>query len=115
MHLLIDLSLLTLTTLLLEHRGVKFSEVHRLETDTGETWGRGDGISLKGKTYWTEKGILLGVHMLHDGDVVVHYEIVNFYVPRMGIQACWYRPCTNGVSGSGQTFSLEIKFWVVYF
>ena len=82
----------------------------------GETWGRGEGISLKGKTYWTENVILLGVvveHMLHDGDVVVHYEIMNFYVPRMGIQACRYRK--NGVSVLGEIFSLEIKFrWFIF-
>ena len=42
--------------------------------------------------------MLLGVvveHMLHDNDVVVYYEIVNSYVPRMGIQADWYRPCNT--------------------
>ena len=33
--------------------------------------------------------------MLHDADVVVHYEIVDSYMPRMGIQADLYRPCNT--------------------
>ena len=56
---------------------------------------------MKGKTYWRaeiEGNIFGGVvveHMLYDADVVVHYEIVDSYMPRMGIQTDWYRPCNT--------------------
>ena len=44
---------------------------------------------MKGKVYWrveTERYYYRGFvveHMLHDADVVAHYEIVNAYIPRM--------------------------------
>ena len=37
-------------------------------------------------------GVVGGAHVAR-ADVVVHYEIMNFDVPRSGIQGFWYRPC----------------------
>ena len=47
-------------------------------------------------------------HMLHDPEVVVHYEIMDFFGTRIGIQAYRYRPCKNGQCPD---VSLEIKFY----
>ena len=57
-----------------------------------------EGISLKGEFCWREprtwspKGDIncLGVvveYILHNANVVFHYEIMSFYVPCMGIHA----------------------------
>ena len=34
-------------------------------------------------------------HMLHNAKRLVHYEIVNSFVPCMDVQADWYRPCNR--------------------
>ena len=57
-------------------------------------------------------------HMLHDADLVGHYEIMNSYVPRMGIQAEWYRPCITNQRTTRARRLLKIKltvYWMVYF
>ena len=51
------------------------------------------------------KVILLGVvvqHMSYNTEVVVQYGIMNSYVPCMGIQANWYRPCNTNQRTTGQ-------------
>ena len=60
--------------------------------------------------------------MLHNVEVVVHYEVMNSNVPCMCIQADWYRPCNTNQRTTGVLFSwhdLERKMycwnWVVYF
>ena len=63
------------------------------------------------------KVILLGVvveHVLRNVEVVVQYEIVNSYVPSMGIQADWHR--TSGQLRARRVLfslhDLEINFTV---
>ena len=56
-------------------------------------------MSLKGNAYWIveTKGNIVGRlwwrHILHDAEVVAHYEIIDSYVLCMDIQTDWDRPC----------------------
>ena len=54
--------------------------------------------------------------MLHNAEVVVHYEIMNSYVPSMCVQAGWYRSCntdrqTMGVLSSWHDLERKIYCW----
>src|SRR5258706_9432616 len=48
--------------------------------------------------------------MLHNAEIVVHYENMNFYVPCMGIQADWYRPCYTNQRTAGQCPARRVLF-----
>ena len=48
--------------------------------------------------------------MLHNAKVVVEYGIMNSYVPCMGIQADWYRPCNTNQRTTGQPPDVESSF-----
>ena len=52
-------------------------------------------------------------NMLHNAEVVVHYEIMNCYVPCIWIQVDWYHLCNTNQRTTGVLFSwhdLERKY-----
>src|SRR5258706_16428867 len=112
--------LLTLTTLLLEHHGVKFSKAllsriwrwgdleprRRYVVEGRSLLERATNMEIERKYCW---GVVVE-HWLHNAEVFGHYVIMNSYVSCMYIQADWYRLCNANQRTTGHSLGPESSF-----